>query len=182
MLKTDYNFFYKYVVRSILFNKLNNITNSYSIPYINKLVLFFSISKIEDIDHVRGYNYAYLFKFFFGKRVFLTRKRSFFNLGKWTYSFNVSIILRNFSIYEQIFYLVNDLLPRIDRSYLNFGIFSKDSKIFYLVIKDLNVFSEKKTNLGLFFLENNLNFHIFCCGVDLHGTTLLLRNLKINFF
>lgn len=182
MLKVDYNFFYKNTVRYILFAKLNFLNNTYSLPIVEKLLLFFPITKIEDVDHVQGYNYAYLFKFFFGRRAFFTRQRSFFNLGKWTYSFNVSIIFLGSSIYEHLFFFINDLLPRIDKPYLNYGIFSKDAKVFYIVIKDLNVFCEKKTNLGLFFLENALNLQLFCNGLDLYGTKLLLRNLKINLF
>ena len=181
MLKVDLNFFYKNVIRFILLNKLNNISNTYSIPYIYKLFLFFPLIKIEDVDHVQSYNYVYLFKFFFGKKAFFTRQKAFFNLGKWTYSFNVGIIFQNKNLYEHLFFLINDLLPYIDRSYLKYGVYSKEFKIFYLVIKDLNVFCEKKTNLGLFFLESSLNFQFFCNGVDLYGTKLLLRNLKLNF-
>lgn len=82
MLKVDLNFFYKNVVRFVLLNKLNNLTNTYSIPSIYKLFLFFPLIKMEDLDHVQSYNYAYLFRFFFGKRSFFTRQKSFFNLGK----------------------------------------------------------------------------------------------------
>lgn len=81
-----------------------------------------------------------------------------------------------------MFVLINDLLPKVDKSYLTSGLFSKEAKIYYLVIRDMNVFSEKKTNLGLFFLENNLNFHIFCKSLDLPGASCLLRSLKLNFF
>lgn len=182
MLEVDFKFFYKNVVRFILLNKLNNLTNTYSIPLINKLLLFFPLIKIEDIDHVQSYNYVYLFKFFFGKKAFFTRQKSFFNLGKWTYSFNVGISFQNSNLYEHVFFLINDLLPYIDSSFLKFGVYSKEFNIFYFIIKDLNVFCEKKTNLGLFFLESSLNYQIFCNGVDLYGTTLLLRNLKLNFF
>lgn len=182
MLKVDFNFFYKNSIRSLLLYKLNNIDNTYSLPSIDKLLLFFPLTKIEDVDHVQGYNYAYLFRFFFGKRAFFTREKSFFNLGKWTYSFNVSIVFFGSNIYEHIFFLINDILPRVDKPYLNYGIFSRTPSIFYIVIKDLNVFCEKKTNLGLFFLESTLNFQLFCKGIDLYGTKLLLRNLKINLF
>ena len=55
-------------------------------------------------------------------------------------------------------------------------------QIYYLVFKDLNVFSEKKTNLGLFVLKSKLNFKMFCTGQDILSNTLLLRNMKIYNF
>lgn len=30
---------------------------------------------------VQGYNYAYLFRFFLGRKTYLSRQKSFFNLG-----------------------------------------------------------------------------------------------------
>lgn len=59
------------------------------------------------------------------------------------------------------------------------GIFSSNLNIYYLTIKDVNIFGEKKTNLGLFFLKAFLNVKFFCTGVDIMSTKILLRNLKI---
>lgn len=67
----DFNFFYKYSIRFIVFNKLNNILNTYSIPMIIKLVLFFSLVKIDDLDMVQCYNYAYYINFFLEEELFL---------------------------------------------------------------------------------------------------------------
>ena len=61
LIRFDYYFFYKYSLRFILFNKLNNISNIFVIPVINKLLFFFSINKLEDLDEVQGYIiYIYL--------------------------------------------------------------------------------------------------------------------------
>lgn len=62
---------------SLLMNKL-----TFQIPTILKLSLFFNLIKLEDIDEVQIYNYLYLFKYFFGKRAYLSRVKSFFNVGK----------------------------------------------------------------------------------------------------
>lgn len=51
---------------------------------------------------------------------------------------------------------------------------------FYLVIKDLNVFSEKKTNLGLFYLKNNLDIKLFFHGINGDSCKVLLKNIKLN--
>lgn len=77
----DYNFFYKYSVRSIVIVKYIKIYNSFQVPFIFKLVYFFIISRIEDLDDVQIYNYSFLLKYFFGRNAFLTRIKSFFRLG-----------------------------------------------------------------------------------------------------
>lgn len=77
---------------------------------------------------------------------------------------------------------MNDIIFRIERSYISSGILSNELKIFYIIIKDLNIFSEKKTNLGLFALQNNLNIKLFCTGYDFIGSKILLRSMKLNMF
>jgi len=78
----DYSFFYKFTVRSIIAYKFFTIGNTYNIPFISKLLLFFSLANIEDIHIVSAYNYAYLFRFFFGRKACFSRFKSFFSLGK----------------------------------------------------------------------------------------------------
>lgn len=81
MLEIDYYFFYNNIIRNILFLKMFNLRNTYAIPYLKKICLFFSLFHINDIDDVQIYNYLYLFKYFFGKRAFLTKKRALYSLG-----------------------------------------------------------------------------------------------------
>ncbi len=68
------------------------------IPSILKLKFFFNLVKLEDTDDVQIYNYLYLFKYFFGKRAYLSRIKSFFNIGKWTYSLKVQLMIYNLII------------------------------------------------------------------------------------
>lgn len=57
----DYYFFYKYLVRFIISYKFNIIRNTYQLIAIKKLILFFAILNVEDIDDVQGYIiYIYL--------------------------------------------------------------------------------------------------------------------------
>lgn len=177
MISIDYNFFYKQVARGILINKLN-VDNIYNVPSINKINFFFILSKIEDLDDVQIYNYLYLFKYFFGKSAFLTKIKSFFNLGKWSYSLKVILNIKSNDIYKIFFFFLNDIYYIAEKSYKYKGIFSNKLNIFYIIIKDLHIFSEKKTNLGLFFLKQSLNMHIFCKGCD--DMHLFLKNLKLN--
>ena len=73
--------FYRSVTRNILIKKNIDILNCYDITSISKILYSFSLYKIEDLDEVQIYNYIYFFKFFFGRRGFLTKYKSFFNLG-----------------------------------------------------------------------------------------------------
>lgn len=70
----------------------------------------------------------------------------------------------------------------IDKIYFKYGIFSNKLNILYIVLKDLTIFSEKKTNMGLFNLEDSLNLHLYFSGGDISSSKLLLKNYKINFF
>jgi hypothetical protein len=81
MLEYDYYFFYKYLVRNILIYKLVRLQNAYIIPSIKKILFFFSLNNILDVNDVQVYNYLYLFKYFFGRRAFLTKINSLFDLG-----------------------------------------------------------------------------------------------------
>jgi hypothetical protein len=77
----DFFFTYKYSLRFLLINKIVNIKNSYNIPNIQKIIFFFSLKKLEDIDNVQIYNNFYLFRFFLGKNAFITKNKKYFSLG-----------------------------------------------------------------------------------------------------
>jgi hypothetical protein len=62
----DYSFFYKNSIRFIVDMKANKIINFYDRVGINKIVFFFFVKNLEDVDDVQTYNYLYLFRFFFG--------------------------------------------------------------------------------------------------------------------
>jgi hypothetical protein len=81
-LQLDYHFTYKHTTRLLLLHKLNYKNNTYNLPIINKLIFFFALRKLEDLDSAEIYNYLYLFKYFFGKNAFLTKNKSYFVLGK----------------------------------------------------------------------------------------------------
>ena len=55
---------------------------------------------------------------------------------------------------------------------------------YIIIIKDLNIFSELKTNLGLFNIKNFCNINFFFTGMNLNLFTknynyLLVSNLKL---
>jgi len=77
----DINHFYKYTLQYLVANKYSHIKNYLSLPRLKKIFYFFQLSHISDLDDPQIYNYVYLFKYFFGKRAFLTKIKSFFNVG-----------------------------------------------------------------------------------------------------
>jgi hypothetical protein len=107
-------------------------------------------------------------------------------LGKWYYNFNVQLIINNEKdLYNLLYFFLNNILFNIDKSFIKKGFLSKKLNIFYFIIKDVNIFSEIKTNLGLFNLKKSLNFTIYVLGVnknEIKNVKLLLNNLKLNNF
>ena len=86
----------------------------------------------------------YLFKFFFGRRAFLSKYKSFFSVGKWTYSYNVNLILTEKHLYNYLFLYLNDFVFNVDLSFLSAGIFNGSLKIFYISIKDMMSLVKKR--------------------------------------
>lgn len=184
MLNLDYYFTYKNSLQLLILLKSNpiNYDSVYSLPYISKLNFFFSLSKVTDKDNTAIYNYFYLFKFFFGRNAYLSRYKSYFNLGIWYYSFKVFIIINKKEIYNILFFYLNDFLSVLDKVYFKYGVYSTKLNLLYIVLNDLTIFSEKKTNMGLFNLEDSLNLHIYFSGGDIKSSKLILKNMKINLF
>lgn len=81
LLQVDFDYFYFQISRNILVNKYI-ILSRHKIPQIIRILYFFVLVKIADLDDVQIYNYLYLFKYFFGRIAYLTKIKSFFNLGK----------------------------------------------------------------------------------------------------
>lgn len=73
----DYKFFYKFTVRSLMIFKFKKIQNTYAIPIISKLVLFFSLVNIDDVHMVQGYIILIYFVFFLDVRLILHAKNLF---------------------------------------------------------------------------------------------------------
>lgn len=80
-------------------------------------------------------------------------------------------------VYSCLYFLFNDIFSTIDKGSLQKGIYSYNLPVYYLVLHDLNVFSEKKTNLGLFYLRQKLTLHFFC-GKDINSMRFFFLNLK----
>ncbi len=179
----DLYFVYKYNLRNILINKIGYYNNSYQIPNINKLILFFSLKKLDDLDDVQIYNYFYLFKFFFGKKAYFTKIKKFFYLGVWYYNFDIKLIInKKKEIYWILYKINNDLIYNVDNDFLEKGNSRNNMNIFFFIIKDLNIYSELKTNLGLFNILLPLNINIYINNNNNEGLFIynLIKNIEID--
>ena len=126
----DSFFNYKYVSRYILLNKIG-ISNTYSIAECKKLIYFFSLNKIEDLNDAQLYNYFYLIKFFFGKLSFFSKVKKFYLLGSWYYNFNVQLIVNNNNIIiNMLHYLFNNIIANVEKNLLYLGLKGKKINIF----------------------------------------------------
>jgi len=68
----------------------------------------------------------------------------------------------------------------IDRSFILFGFFTQLAKIYYILIKDLNYFSERKTNIGLFNLYVGLLVSVYINGKFVSVNKMLPKNMKLD--
>lgn len=78
----DFKFVYKNIVRTLLIMKSSCITNTIIVPKLDLLSLRFPLLRVLTLSDRQPYNYLYLFKFFFGRRGFLTKLKSYYSLGK----------------------------------------------------------------------------------------------------
>lgn len=160
LLKVDFNFNYKYLFRQLFIQKFVEIHSSLFIPFFYKLLVYFSINELELWDDSRVYNYFYFFRFFFGSKCFFVSFKSFFSYSKTSYSFSLQGFFNKFRCFFPMFFLVNDLLFLSSDTYF-YSFFNFEKLFLILRFFDLNLVAEKKTNLGLYYLYDNLNFKFF---------------------
>jgi len=127
--ENDLFFSYKNVFRFILINQLF-FFNTNQIPYVERLFFNFKIFNLVDLDDPRSYNYAYLFRFFFGKKANFTKSFFRFHLGVHYYSFNVfCYFFKHYDCFFPLAIFVNDILSKSTSQYFFSGL-SLSGKIF----------------------------------------------------
>lgn len=116
----DFFFYYKYITRFILFLKKSAFKyNFIDILEIKKLIVYFSLKNIQDLNNLAISNYYYYFKYFFGKIPFFSSYKYTFKLNINYYNF---IILYNFKkkdIYYVFYFLINDICSYISKNSIN---------------------------------------------------------------
>ena len=179
-MRSDFLFNYNNVIRFILLHKdLSN--NNYLIPNLCKVICYFPLKNLEDLDDVRVYNYFYLFKFFIGFRAFFTGYKCIQGFGQTTYDFRVQIVLKKNDIFPLLSFFVNDIFPVLDADYYSVNLIKGNLISYHFLLKDMNIFSEKKTNLGLFNLKDDLNFKFSFNSLKNNSVKLFFSNIKLYF-
>ena len=177
----DLQFTYKYNIRHILINKLGHIKNEMNIPFIKKLIFLINIRNIENVDERQIYNYFYLFKFFLGRKTYITKNKKIYHLGKWYYSFNIQIIINNKDIYSLLYYLYNNIINEIDKSLIKSLFINKKIEnkyiIFSIINEDNSIYNEYKTNYGLFYLKYPIKLYFYMVGLDENSKKILIENI-----
>lgn len=174
-------FNYNCTLRFLLLHKLPLVKNIFVLPCLRNLICFFSIKGLEDLSDVRIYNYFYFFKFFFGHKAFFFSYKVNLGFGKTTYDFTIQIALNKHDLFRNFFFISSDIIYCVDYNYMDYCFYKASFFVFFIVIKDMNIFSEKKTNLGLFNLKNYLNVKVSISASDSDAARLLLNVFKIYF-
>lgn len=179
MCELDFYFNYINCLRFMALHQYGNYANISEIAGLKKILLFFSITGVDALDNDFVYNYYYFFQFFFGYKAFFSDYSSKFSLGLTTFSFKIQLLLKKIDMFFFLNIFINDVVPVLDKGLLISFLFSTELKAYGLVVKDMSIFNEKKTNIGLFNLEHNLNMRIFFTGIDIESTSIFLNSLKM---
>lgn len=178
-LQSDLFFSYKHTLRFLLIHKCGYFSNTFQLPNIKYLYLYFTLNDITDIDDVSSFNYFYLFKFFFGRKAFFSKVVSVFHLGITYFYFNVfCFFYKNICFYILSFFS-NELLAHSSNFHIRKSIPNLANGLFIFKFFDLNLFLEKKTNVGLYNLNHNLNLKfVFTCS-DIYSCSFFFDFFKI---
>jgi hypothetical protein len=95
------------------------------LPLLTSLLIFFPVRNLQELNHPKIFNYAYLFRFFLGRHSLINNYTSLFNLGKYYYSFNVAISYNSFkTIALALTFLIYELQPLLNLKLTTFYNFS----------------------------------------------------------
>ena len=77
----DLNFHYSSVTRYMSVYRLHTIYTTYGVPKVVHTRIYFQVSRVEQMDAPRAYNYYYLFRFFLGVKANVTGYKATFTYG-----------------------------------------------------------------------------------------------------
>ena len=182
MLNTvDSIFSYRFLIRRILIQK-DMLFNNSSIIDLKKIIVFFSLKFIESFDLPENFNFFYFFRFFFGQTASVTKFKKNFKQGVSSFNYNIQIVLDKHLVYSAFFFILNDVIPFVDKEFLflqkKFFNLNRNHQYLFFSVKDVLIFSEKKSNIGLFDLNSPLNFKLFFNVTSKKSVKLFLSNTK----
>lgn len=173
-------YFHSLHITRFLLNTRLPLLNTHAVPGLAKLTLYFSLRNLSTLEDPSVYNYFYFFRFFLGRKAYVTAYKTFYSLRVTYYSFDICITLNKKKAFFPIAFYVNDvhrfLSLRGAKSFFT-------SPLCYTIrINDMNLFTERKTNLGLYNLKHSLNYRFFLCNGDFLSSQIFLDSLKLLLF
>jgi hypothetical protein len=116
----DFFFYYKYVIRFILFLKKSKTNfKSTNILKLEKVIVFFDLKNIIDINNLSISNYYFFFKYFFGKIPFFYNYKYVFKLNVNYYNFFIMYNFKKKEIYYILYFFINDIYFNISKNLIN---------------------------------------------------------------
>src|SRR5690349_432133 len=116
-LMLDYYFFYKNIGRFILSLKYSLKLYHYKdILEFNKLVFFFDICNINDLNNISILSNIFFFKYYFGVLPFFTNYSYKFKLNTNYYNFFIQYNFLKRNMYYPIYFFFNDVYYMINKS------------------------------------------------------------------
>lgn len=161
-----------------MINKYGLFLNTNQIPVLDSSLIFFDVKNIKDLNDMRALNYNYLIRFFFGKHASFLYITSKFHLGITFFNYRIFAFFPMIFAFFCVGLFVNDLLGCTSRDYFSYKVFSSSGRYFLFIFKDMNVFLERKNNLGFYFLKDFLNLSLILKGSDFVSNYLLLQSFK----
>lgn len=154
-------FYYKYYSRYINFLKHSKKKYNYlQTTNIQKIILFFNIKELTEINHSSVLSCIFFFKYYFGIIPFFNNYKYLFKLNVNYYNFTIEYTFIKKYMYYILFYFINDIYYMINKIHLKS---LKFSNYWEYIVTDMNFFIEKKNSLGFFNLKYNLiiQMHFF---------------------
>ena len=155
----DFYFYYKFLCRNIFILKYSNKLFHYTdIIKFQRLIIFFNIKNLIDLNSSSIISYIYFFKYYFGIIPFFCNYSHEFKLNIHYFNFLIEYVFKDKQIYFPLFFFLNDIYYMINK--LNIFVNRFDNYWEYFV-NDMNFFLEKKNSLGFFNLKHIYIFNFF---------------------
>jgi hypothetical protein len=147
---------------------------------LTKFIYLVRLMRIEDLDSSFLFNYFYLARYFFGFTAQVYSMKKFFILGRTYYNGEIGFIISARHAHGCLSIWVYQMQPLLHLDITRDFLITNDRLEWLL--RDPSIFSERKTNTGLFYLADPLAFQLHYrqpLASSIFLTQKLLASLKI---
>lgn len=114
------------------------------------------IFNLENLQASKLFNYFYLSRYFFGHPSHIFFLKKYFILGKTYYNLELGFHLSKTRVFVPLSIFVFQIQPLVNLTLTRDFVIS--TRNLQLILRDPSIFSERKTNTGLFDLNDPLTF------------------------